>query len=156
MKRLPFLATAISAIFGRKLAAQTKVRDGQVGQPAATVQASVYINSSFGRQFATCPDGSILITPGSTPTIRAVSPSAVLPLFKRDDFSVGTAGASVTLSATPGSLVPLCVFRNGILQRGGGGDYSITGASITFTGTDPQTGQALPLAGDLISATYAV
>ena len=49
-----------------------------------------------------------------------------------------------TLPTAPGLMV--LVFRNGVLQRGGGIDYTLAGSTVTFV--------AAPLGGDNIYLVY--
>lgn len=49
-----------------------------------------------------------------------------------------------TLPTTPGSVV--LVFRNGILQQGGGVDYTLAASTITFV--------SAPLGGDSLLVVY--
>jgi hypothetical protein len=49
-----------------------------------------------------------------------------------------------TLPTTPGPVV--LVYRNGLLQKGGGVDYTLAATTITFV--------SAPLTGDLILAVY--
>jgi hypothetical protein len=59
--------------------------------------------------------------------------------------TVNGVNAVFTLPTTPGSIV--LVFRNGLLQKpGGGNDYTISGVTITFV--------VAPLTGDSLLAVY--
>lgn len=58
--------------------------------------------------------------------------------------SINGANAVFTLPTTPGPLV--LIFRNGILQQGGGADYTLSGSTVTFV--------AAPITGDTILAVY--
>lgn len=49
-----------------------------------------------------------------------------------------------TFPTAPGSIV--LVFRNGILQRGGGNDYTLTGTTLTFAGINTT--------GDTVTVVY--
>jgi hypothetical protein len=49
-----------------------------------------------------------------------------------------------TLASTPGSVV--LIFRNGVLQQGGGVDYTLSGNTIAFV--------SAPLSGDAVLAVY--
>jgi len=49
-----------------------------------------------------------------------------------------------TLPTTPGTI--LFIFRNGVLQQGGGNDFTLTGSTVTFV--------SAPSTGDIILAVY--
>lgn len=49
-----------------------------------------------------------------------------------------------TLPTVPGAAV--LVFRNGVLQQGGGNDFTLAGSTVTFV--------AAPLTGDIILVVY--
>lgn len=58
--------------------------------------------------------------------------------------TVNGSNTAFTLPTTPGSVV--MVFRNGLLQKGGGVDYTLSGTNLTFT--------VAPLTGDLLLVVY--
>jgi len=61
---------------------------------------------------------------------------------------IGTLSTNtVTLANTPITGKEM-IFVNGLLQRGGGNDYTLAGAVVTFTAG------AIPQAGDIITSTY--
>src|SRR4051812_41839659 len=55
-----------------------------------------------------------------------------------------------TLADPPNPASSLMLFRNGVLQRGGGVDYALTSATIVFAASE------IPSTGDLLIATYQI
>ena len=60
--------------------------------------------------------------------------------------TVNGVNATFTIPTTPGSVV--MVFRNGVLQKGGGFDYTLSGTTITFATA------SIPLTGDTLLLVY--
>ena len=58
--------------------------------------------------------------------------------------AINGVNVTFTLPTTPGPVV--LVFRNGLLQQGGGIDYTLSGTTITFT--------SAPLTGDSVLVVY--
>lgn len=58
--------------------------------------------------------------------------------------TVNGSNTAFTLPTTPGPVV--MVFRNGLLQKGGGVDYTLSSTNLTFT--------VAPLTGDLLLVVY--
>lgn len=88
---------------------------------------------------------------GSTVTLHQVNASLLGSGFPINASSpVAPAGAIngsntvFTLPTTPGTVV--MVFRNGILQQGGGIDFTLSGITITFV--------SAPLGGDTLLVVY--
>lgn len=59
---------------------------------------------------------------------------------------VGPVNGANTIFALPGTPMWLLLFRNGLLQRGDGVDYTLSGATITFV--------TAPTSGDILWAKY--
>lgn len=58
--------------------------------------------------------------------------------------TINGVNVTFTLPTTPGPVV--MIFRNGILQQGGGVDYTLSGSTVTFV--------VAPLPGDILLTVY--
>jgi hypothetical protein len=58
--------------------------------------------------------------------------------------TINGSNAVFTLPTAPGPVV--LIFRNGLLQQGGGIDYTLSGSTVTFS--------VAPLTGDTVLAVY--
>ena len=94
------------------------------------------------------------------PAIRDAFTSVLLLMQQLGNAVIGTSGTSFsdlgtptgtingvndtfTLSVTPNPAASLLLFKNGVLQTGGGVDYTLTGATVVYVaGAIPQTGDA--------------
>jgi len=72
--------------------------------------------------------GKQLLTPSTTD-------DATVPLVEH--FNGDTSAVAFSLVRTPPNQASIIVFVDGVFQRGSGNAYTLSGASITFTGTTP-------------------
>lgn len=60
--------------------------------------------------------------------------------------AINGVNVTFTLAASPSPSLSLALYRNGVLQEGGGVDYTLSSATITFV--------AAPGSGDILLAFY--
>jgi hypothetical protein len=160
------------AFFSSSLFAQTALTANQVKEcPSAltsivvvmAVPANVTTTTATGstvtKQTMTTVCAAIdaaafkLDTSTTPPTLRVVTAApVVLPVFVDQETPGGTidgVNASFTLANAPSPAASLQLFRNGVLQQAGaGGDYTISGVTITFNAL------SIPQPGDVLQASY--
>jgi ketopantoate reductase len=94
--------------------------------------------------------GTFVLT--STNGVNSWSTPSASPNFSDSEVPGGTingTNAVFTLANTPASGSTPLLFRNGIAQQNGStGDYTISGATVTFNAT------SIPLTGDTLLAWY--
>lgn len=144
MKRLiPFVLGCLP------IAAQTTISVTQVAVPVAQVPcvtvAAPPVPTGAKAQRLSCIalDPKISIDTTTTPPTLRI---AGLPVFIEAETPAGTidgTNLAFTLASTPGPLVSLRLFRNGI-RLTQGSDYTIAANKITFVqGAQPQAGDVL-------------
>ena len=77
--------------------------------------------------------------------IAALQAAPAVPSFADAEVPSGLVNGSntaFTLAHAPNPASSLLLFKNGVLQKKSGADFTLTGAAITFT-TAPQTGDTL-------------
>lgn len=112
------------------------ITKGLIGLQDISIGTSTFTRatSTGGTQVMTQVNSSNL---GSGFPINASSPLAPTG-------SINSSNTIFTLPTTPGPIV--LVFRNGVLQQGGGVDYTLAGSTVTFV--------AAPITGDSVLAVY--
>lgn len=112
------------------------ITKGLIGLQDISIGTSTFTRatSTGGTQVMTQVNSSNL---GSGFPINASSP--LVPTG-----TVNSSNTVFTLPTTPGPVV--LIYRNGVLQQGGGADFTLAGSTVTFV--------TAPITGDIILAVY--
>ena len=122
-------------ITGTGISANTHVQAIPTAGPAGTItlsnnaqNAGTGTTFTFGARIFVIYLGKQLLTPSTTNADTS-------PLVEH--FSGNNSTTLFSLGRTPPNQSSILVFVNGVFQRGSGNAYTLTGASISFTGTPP-------------------
>lgn len=109
---------------------------------AAIIGGAAATKIVVGQIAASSTVGQVITTTATGVVGWATPASVTLPNFSDAEIVTVTSGVATLMHSPVGTS--LILVRNGVVQQGAGNDYTLSGATVTFTaGSTPETGDVV-------------